>query len=75
MHVADHARRFLWRHRMVTEIGAQLAAALAGVLRSLVGLSAIVDPGLCGYADQRIAAQMRRKSRASGAPRCGKRRK
>jgi len=36
MHVADHVRRFPWRHRILAEIGAPLAAALAGVLRSLV---------------------------------------
>src|ERR1700730_13238108 len=36
MDLTDHARRFLRRHRMVAEIGAQLAADLAGVLRFLI---------------------------------------
>jgi hypothetical protein len=41
MGATDHARRFLRRHRMLAEIGAQLAAALASVLR-------FIDPRPCG---------------------------
>jgi hypothetical protein len=42
-------------HRMVAEIGAQLAAALAGVLRFLVALLAIfIAHFICVRADARI---------------------